>query len=79
MSTYDNEKTGALFKNDRATEQNKQPQYRGNCQIEGKEYSISSWIKKSKKGVTFMGLKFEEKDSQSSAPSSAVADDDAPF
>ena len=44
MSTYDNEKTGALFKNDRATEQNKQPQYRGNCQIEGKEYSISSWF-----------------------------------
>lgn len=79
MNTYDNEKSGVLFKNDRATEENKQPQYRGNCQIGGKEYSISSWIKKSKKGVTFMSLKFEEKNSQSSAPSSAVADDDAPF
>tara|TARA_R110000824_G_scaffold276311_1_gene464831 strand:+ start:2519 stop:2764 length:246 start_codon:yes stop_codon:yes gene_type:complete len=79
---YDNNLRGVLFKNDKATEENNQPQYRGSCEIEGKEFSISSWIKKSKSGMTFMSLSFEVKqpaESTESATKEAAVSADAPF
>ncbi len=79
MKDYDNNMRGVLFKNDKATDENKQPQYRGNCEIDGKEYSISSWIKTAKSGVKFMSLSFEVKDGSPQSSSSASADTDAPF
>jgi|DEB0MinimDraft_3_1074331.scaffolds.fasta_scaffold185980_1 uncharacterized protein (DUF736 family) len=76
---YNNEKSGALFKNTKATEENKQPQYRGSVVVEGVEYSVASWIRKSKKGVTYMSLKLSEKEDSPSSSSSAASDADAPF
>ena len=76
---YDNEKSGALFKNERATEENRQPQYRGSVTVEGVEYSVSSWIKTSKKGTKFMSLKLEVKEERPVSAASSAVDEDAPF
>lgn len=53
--------TGALFKNEKDGNE-KRPDYRGDCLIEGTIYKISAWIKESKNGAKFMSLKFEPKD-----------------
>ena len=67
---YDNELSGALFKNDKQND--KQPDYTGTCEIGGTEYQIASWIKKSQKGTTYMSLKFQTKDDrQRQAPRGA--------
>lgn len=59
---YDNEKTGVLFKNDRKNSE-KQPDYNGNCTIEGVEYDIAGWIKEGKQsGKKFISFKFQPKD-----------------
>jgi uncharacterized protein (DUF736 family) len=81
--------TGALFKNDKDGN-DKRPDYRGDCLIDGTTYKIAAWIKESAKGAKFMSLKFEVKDadttatqSQGSAPRPAPKDDfgdsDIPF
>lgn len=51
---------GALFKNDRK-ETEKHPDYRGEAEIDGIEFYVSAWLTKSKKGTTYMSLKFKPK------------------
>jgi len=52
--------TGSLFKNDRATEDNGQPAYRGDCVLEGGTLlEIGAWLNKTKDGRTYMSLKFQ--------------------
>ena len=56
---YDNTNTGAIFSNKKKNvndPNDKKPNYTGKINVEGKEYYISSWIKTSKKGETFMSL-----------------------
>jgi uncharacterized protein (DUF736 family) len=61
MPDYDNNLTGALFKNAaKATE--KHPDYKGSATIGEQEYWVSVWIKTSKAGEKFMSLAFTEKD-----------------
>lgn len=80
--TYDNNLTGALFKNDKAGNE-KRPDYTGSAEIEGVHYWISSWIKEGKNGTKFMSLSFKPKDEQKSAgkPANRKAeiDDEIPF
>ena len=60
MSDYDNNMTGALFVNKDKEEGSKQPDRRGMCEIDGKKYDISGWLRKSSKdGSTFLSLKFQ--------------------
>ncbi len=54
--------SGFLFKNDRK-EQERQPDYTGNLNIEGQEYWLSGWIKEGKSGK-FMGLALSPKEPQ---------------
>lgn len=77
MSNYDNNLSGALFKNDKG-DNPKRPDYRGECEIEGVQYWISAWIKESQKGTKFMSLAFQAKDE---APKLAADDfdQDLPF
>lgn len=78
MSDYDNDLRGALFKNDKK-ESEKHPDYKGQCEVDGVEYWISAWLKKSKAGQTFMSLSFEAKDAKPKAkqrPKSRHQDDD---
>lgn len=76
--SYDNNLSGALFKNDKK-ETEKHPDYKGSCEIEGTEYWVSSWLNESKNGRKYLSLKFSPKDG---APKQAAINDDfndAPF
>ena len=53
--------SGALFRNDRK-EKDTQPDYTGECRIEGVEYRLSAWLNESKNGKKYMGLKLTAKD-----------------
>jgi len=55
MTTYDNTNTGALFTNDRKTN-DRQPGFTGKVDVEGKEYWLSAWAKKTRTGKPFMSL-----------------------
>jgi len=76
---YDNNLSGALFKNDNK-ETERHPDYRGQCEINGTKYWVSSWLNTSDKGVEYLSLKFKAKEGQKPAQA-AIADDfsDAPF
>lgn len=58
---YDNNMTGALFVNDKKQSDN-HPDRKGSCEIDGVEYWISGWIKKTKDGKQFLSLSFRVKD-----------------
>jgi len=60
MTQYDNTNTGAVFKNNRKT-QDWQPEYTGTINVEGKEYFIDLKLREGKNG-TFMSAKVKRKD-----------------
>lgn len=64
------ELTGGLFKNDKNGNE-KAPDYKGNCLIDGNEYQISSWINTAKDGSKYMSLKFEVKVSKAVTPTTS--------
>lgn len=84
MSDYDNNNSGALFKNDKEGN-DKRPDYKGKSELAGVQYHVSAWIRQSKAGQTYMSLKYEPVDAQAAAPAPAAApaavidDSDIPF
>lgn len=58
---YDNNLRGALFKNNKRTEE-RQPEYTGNCEIDGKEYWVSAWVRESKNGTKFFSMAYTPKE-----------------
>ena len=63
--TYDNDLSGALFKNEKRREGKNDPHYQGSCEIDGQEYWIAGWKKRSKSGLAYVSLSFTVKaDSQ---------------
>lgn len=59
MPEYDNNMTGVLFKNKKKQPGDKQPDYKGNCEVEGKRWDVAGWIRtNSKDDSKFMSLKF---------------------
>lgn len=75
--------SGSIFANDRKTQDN-HPDGKGSCMIDGKEYWISSWTKKTNEGKVFRSLSFELKQVQQGAPTQgapaqAAPSDDLPF
>jgi len=72
MPEYDNNNSGALFKNDRKERPN-QPDYKGSLEVDGTDYWVSAWIKKSgpmskNPGSTFMSLAVEPKEERAPKP-----------
>lgn len=63
---YDNELRGVLFKNDRK-QKDTHADYTGNCQIEGRKYWISAWLKEGQKGK-FFSFSFKPADGPPAAP-----------
>jgi hypothetical protein len=57
---FDNNMRGALFVNERKTEE-KQPDYTGSCEIEGVEYRLSAWKRETKAGAKMLSLSFQMK------------------
>lgn len=83
MSNYDNNNTGALFKNDKK-ETDRHPDYNGSCEVNGVEMWMSAWIKTSKGGKKFMSFSFNPKEVQAPKPAQAQdnsfdEDGDIPF
>lgn len=77
--TYDNTNSGALFRNDKKASE-KHPDYRGDINVDGKDFWVSAWVKTSKKGTKFMSLSVTEKESvQKVAPVADDFDEDLPF
>jgi hypothetical protein len=60
--SYDNNMRGLISKNDRKTE-DKHPDIKGQCEIDGTEYWISGWLKEKKDGSgKFYSLVFQAKE-----------------
>ena len=57
---YDNNNTGALFRNATSTPENKQPTHTGKCEVNGKPMQISAWLQESKSGKKYLSLRFQE-------------------
>lgn len=79
MSSRDN--SGTLGKNERR-QKDTHPTHSGKCQIEGKEYWISAWVKEGPSGK-FFSLSFRPKEAKepTATPSQAPSDfdDSIPF
>jgi len=81
MAFEQNELSGALFKNDRRTATNNQPNATGSCKIDGQFYWVSAWTKTAKSGQKYQSLAFTLKDddeNRATAPTEDY-DDDIPF
>jgi hypothetical protein len=88
---YDNTNRGALFKNDKTGGNPNWPDYRGSVNVDGTDFWLDAWLKKSKEGKTYMSLSIKPKkdngqrttrDDKPAAPATAAAgdfDDDIPF
>jgi len=60
MPDFDRNMTGVLFKNDNKSNP-RWPDYKGQCEIEGKTFWLSAWIKEGKKSK-FLSLAFKEQE-----------------
>jgi len=60
MTQYDNNNTGALFKNLKKTSE-KDADYSGESEINNQKYMVWARIKQSKAGVTYMSLSYAPK------------------
>jgi uncharacterized protein (DUF736 family) len=83
MTQYDNNNSGALFKNDKKTLE-KHPDYRGEAEVNGQKYYVSAWIKTAKSGSKFMSLSYTPKDETAQSKTKAAPvveeiDDNIPF
>ena len=58
---YDNTNRGVLFKNDRK-QSNNHPDYKGNLNVDGKEYWLDAWVKESKAGNKFFSVSINPKE-----------------
>lgn len=80
--SYDNERSGVLFKNTKKQEGEKTPDYRGHITINGEELDIAAWVRTSGKGNKFMSLKISDKfvpsDNYVPAPATQT-EEDLPF
>jgi uncharacterized protein (DUF736 family) len=78
--SYDNNLRGALFKNLDKTEDS-HPDYRGNIEIDGREYWLDAWLATAKNtGKKYMRLKAKPKlQSDKASPPTGGKNDPRPF
>lgn len=58
--SYDNTNRGVLFRND-DKQSDKHADYRGNIDVDGKQFWLDAWIRTSKAGKKFMSLSINPK------------------
>ena len=74
MAYEHKENKGSLFKNDKKEEE-KQPDFTGQANVDGTLYNVSAWINESKNGKKYFGMSF----SIPKEKSENYKDDDLPF
>lgn len=87
MADFDNTNRGVLFVNDKKEPGDKKPDRTGSLNVDGVEYFIDGWIRKSQAGATFLSLSVKLKQAAKPAqkpvqrPSSGFDDfdNDPPF
>lgn len=67
MTEFDKTNRGAIFVNDKKQEGSKQPDRTGSLNVDGVEYFLDGWLKKSNSGQAFMSLSVKRKDKQPQA------------
>lgn len=72
MSEFDNTNRGVLFVNNKKAEGSKQPDRTGSLNVDGVDYFLDGWLKKSASGQPFMSVSVKRKDKQSEAPRQAA-------
>jgi hypothetical protein len=89
MTTYDNNMRGVLFRNNDKRDGKKDADYRGNAEIDRKQFWVDAWINESRDGSKRLSLQFkpktasEHKGAPANPPAQTAAkpdfDDDIPF
>ncbi len=59
MESKNKNNSGAIFKNAKKTNE-KQPDYKGTVNVNGKDMEISLWFKESQKGTKYFSASFQE-------------------
>ena len=70
---YSNLNRGVLFVNDRKEPGSSKPDRTGSLNVDGVEYFLDGWIKKSQAGATFLSVSVKRKDKQPGQQSTAPA------
>jgi hypothetical protein len=81
MAFEQKDNTGSVFKNDRKTEET-HPDRTGSAMINGTEFWVNGWLRRSKQGAQYLALSFKPKDEQSSEttkPKAKELSDTIPF
>jgi hypothetical protein len=79
MAFEQRDNSGALFGNEDKTTDT-QPNARGRCKIDGRDYFVAAWTKTSQTGVRYQSLGFTAVDDNGKAKGGPVPfDDDWPF
>ena len=79
MTEYDNNRTGVLFTNNKRTEGSNQPAYNGKCEIDGKKYQLSAWIKEGANCGKFLSISIQDEWKPEGNGEAVVAADAADF
>ena len=75
---FDNTNTGAIFKNDKKSDN--APDYKGKINVDGKEKEIALWVKTSKDGSkTFFSAKISEPYQAAEKVAESSPSSDLPF
>ena len=78
------ENTGSMFKNDYKKDNEKAPDYKGKCNVDGTEKEMAMWVSKTKDGKPYFSVRFSEvwvSDDRDVSPGDGVEDkgDNLPF
>jgi uncharacterized protein (DUF736 family) len=82
MPDYDNTNKGVLFPNQYKEEGDSKPDYLGNVNVNGKEWSLAAWENTSKNGKEYLGVRVSEprvKENGTEQNNSKDTDDSIPF
>ena len=81
MQDYDNTNSGVLIL-EREKKSEKHPDFKGNINVEGKDYWLSGWVNEAKDGKKYFKLSVQPKDGEGSTPApkqDSFPNEDIPF
>lgn len=81
MADYDNTNKGVLFPNQYKEDGDTKPDYLGNINVNGGEWSLAAWANTSKNGKDYLSIRVSEprEKNETKQNSSESTDDSIPF